>query len=146
MKTTSTHKKALQSAIVLWYTPLMKNGNLKTNGVHLRDHEYATVKLLLENGYDVELIPPSQINGLRMPDIMLHGTPWEMKSPQGGGKCTIMNTIQNGVNQSRNMIVDLRRCKLSDEQALKELKYYLKNSKRLRRLKVITKAEIILDL
>ena len=71
MKTSLTHKKALQSAIALWYIPSMKKGTLKTNGVHLRDHEYATVKLLLENGYDVELVPPSQINGLRMPDIML---------------------------------------------------------------------------
>ena len=60
----------------------MKEGNLTQNRVHLKEHEYATVKTLLKNGYDVELIPPSEIKGLRMPDIMLQGIPWEMKSPQ----------------------------------------------------------------
>lgn len=49
----------------------MGKGNLKQNGVHLQDHEYATVKLLLENGFDIELIPPSQIKNLKMPDMIL---------------------------------------------------------------------------
>ncbi len=35
----------------------MEIGTLKTNGVHLADHEYDTVKLLTEKGYDIELIP-----------------------------------------------------------------------------------------
>ena len=123
----------------------MEKGKLTQNGVHLQEHEYATVKTLLENGYNVELIPPSRINGLRMPDIMLQGTPWEMKAPQGGGKCTILNTLQSAVNQSRNLIVDLRRCKLTDEQAIKELKYHFQHSKRVRRMKIITKDAKILD-
>lgn len=80
----------------------METGILKTNGVHLEEHEYATVKLLIENGFDVELVPPSRIKGLRMPDIMIQGVPWEMKSPQGDGKRTIMNTIQNAAHQSGN--------------------------------------------
>ena len=55
----------------------MEKGILKANGVHLANHEYNTVKLLTENGYDVELIPPSVIKGLRMPDIMINNVPWE---------------------------------------------------------------------
>lgn len=39
----------------------MEKGKLKQNGVHLEEHEYNTVKYLLESGYDVELIPPSKI-------------------------------------------------------------------------------------
>ena len=124
----------------------MKEGKLTQNGVHLKAHEYSTVKLLLENGYDVELIPTSGIKGLRMPDIMLQGVPWEMKSPQGDGKRTIMNTIQNASHQSTNIIVDLRRCKLREDLALKELQWHFKLSKRIRRLKVITKDEKILDI
>ena len=50
--------------------------------VHLADHEYKTVKLLTENGYDVELIPPSVIKGLRMPDIMINNVPWEIKTAE----------------------------------------------------------------
>ncbi|MCR5094833.1 MAG: hypothetical protein K6B72_12775 [Lachnospiraceae bacterium] len=123
----------------------MENGNLKTNGVHLRDHEYATVKLLLENGYDVELIPPSQISGLRMPDIMLQGTPWEMKAPEGNGKKTVQNTMQNAAHQSGNVIIDLRRSKMSEDQALRDFEREFQKSKHIKRMKIIKKDSDILD-
>ena len=123
----------------------MKEGKLTQNGVHLKAHEYNTVKLLLENGYDVELIPISEIKGLRMPDIMLQGVPWEMKSPQGDGKKTIKNTVQNASHQSENIIVDLQRCKIPEDRALKELERYFRLSRRLRRMKVVTKDKKVLD-
>ena len=56
----------------------MERGILKTNGVHLEEHEYATVKLLLELGYNVELIPTSQVKGMRTPDISINGVLWEI--------------------------------------------------------------------
>ena len=90
----------------------MKKGILIQNKVHLKEHEYKTVKLLLENGYDIELIPPSVIKGLRMPDIMMKGVAWEIKSPEGNGKNTIKNTAQNASHQSENIIIDLRRTKI----------------------------------
>ena len=34
---------------------MAKKGQLKQNGVHLKDHEYNTVKLFLNMGYDIEL-------------------------------------------------------------------------------------------
>ena len=123
----------------------MAKGVLKQNGVHLETHEYATVTLLLELGNDVELIPPSKIKGLQMPDLMLQGLPWEMKSPKGAGKNTIKHTIQNAGHQSSNIIVDLRRCKLSSDLALKDLNYYFKISKRVRRMKIIVNDEEIID-
>ena len=82
----------------------MDKGKLTQNGVHLKEHEYRTVKTFLENGYDIELIPTHEIKGLRMPDIMLLGLPWEMKA--------------------QNIIIDLRRCKANEERALKELRQY----------------------
>lgn len=123
----------------------MEKGLLKQNGVHLLDHEYETVKLLLENGYSITLIPPMQIKGMNTPDIMFDGIVWEMKSPTGGGKYTIKHTVQNAKHQSSNVIVDLRRCKLQDEHAIRELKHHFELSKRLRRMKIITKYENILD-
>ena len=122
-----------------------RKGILKQNGVHLKEHEYDTVKLLLEAGFDVELIPASQIKGLRMPDIMLQGVPWEMKSPEGNGKNTIKNTFQNASHQSSNIIVDLRRTKLPEERTIKDMEGRFKLSKRIRRLKIITKEGKILD-
>ncbi len=124
----------------------MEKGTLTQNGVHLEDHEYETVKYLLQNGYDVELIPPAQIRGLRMPDIIMQGVPWEIKAPLGSGKSTIKHTVQNASHQSTSIIIDLRRCKISDEKAVNEIKRYYDKSKRIRRLMIIMKNSELLDL
>lgn len=124
----------------------MDKGILVQNGVHLEAHEYNTVKFFLERGHDVELIPPSKIKNLQMPDIMLQNVPWEMKSPIGNGKYTIKNIIQNASHQSENIIVDLRRCKMDQSQAQKEIQHYFNLSKRIRRVKVILKSEETIDL
>ncbi|MBQ8983079.1 MAG: hypothetical protein IJ079_05765 [Lachnospiraceae bacterium] len=123
----------------------MKMGILKTNGVHLEEHEYSTVKLLLEIGQDVVLIPTSQVKGMRTPDIAIDGVLWEMKSPTGSGKNTIKHTLQNASHQSNNVIVDLRRCKLPQDLAIKELEQRFYLSKRIRRMKIITNDEQTID-
>lgn len=123
----------------------MEKGTLKQNGVHLEPHEYKTVKLLLEYGFDIELVPPSKIKGVHIGDLVMQGVLWEMKSPEGGKRYTIKNNVQNAMHQAQNMIMDLRRCKLDDEQAISETVHYFKMSKRLRRLKIITKSEKVLD-
>ena len=124
----------------------MKIGTLKTNGVHLQSHEYHSVKLLLEAGFDIELIPTANIKGLQMPDIMINQVPWEIKAPEGGSKNTIKHNIQNAAHQSENVIFDLCRCKLDEDKALKEIQHHYNLSKRIKRLKIITKSEIIIDI
>ena len=124
---------------------LMRTGILKTNGVHLQPHEYQTVKLLLANGYDVELLPPSAIKGLPTPDIIIDGRLWEMKAPLGSSRNTIKHTFQHGKRQAENLVIDLRRCKLDPDKALQEIRQNFKLSKRIKRLKVITKDSSILD-
>ena len=93
----------------------------------------------------MELIPASQIKGFHAPDIMLQGVPWEMKAPQGGGKNTIKNTVQNASHQSENIILDLRRCKIPQDKEVKEAEQKLKLSKRLRRMKIVAEGEKIFD-
>ena len=123
----------------------MAKGILTQNKVHLKEHEYMTVKLLLEAGYDIELIPPSAIKGLRMPDIVMQGVAWEMKSPEGNGKYTMKNAIQNASHQSQNIVIDLRRSPMTEKTAIRELENYFKLSRRLKRMKIICKDEKILD-
>ena len=123
----------------------MEKGKLKNNNVHLHEHEYATVKVLLENGYDIELIPPIRIEGVRTPDITMRGVAWEMKAPSGDGKNTIRHIVKKAIHQSENLIIDLRRCKLPQDQVVKELEHHFNLSKRIRRLMIITKTEEILD-
>ena len=123
----------------------MAKGKLTQNKVHLKQHEYETVKLLLEQGYDVELIPPSGIKGLQMPDIIIHGVAWEMKSPEGSGKYTLKNAIQGASHQSQNVIIDLRRSPMEEQKSINELVRRFQLSHRLRRMKLICKDNKILD-
>jgi len=54
-------------------------------------------------------------------DIILQGVPWEMKSPVEAGKYTIKNIVQNASHQSVNIIIDLRRCKMMDDEAIRKI-------------------------
>ncbi len=123
----------------------MKKGKIIPNGVILEKHEYRTVLLFTEMGVDIELIPKSEKKGVHAPDIVMNGLRWEMKSPKGEGKYLMQNTIQKAVKQSRNVIVDLRRAKRSQERCLQELEKEFGSSKNLQKLKVITKSRKILD-
>ena len=123
----------------------MSKGNLTQNNVHLKEHEYQTVKLLLEQGFDVELIPPSAIKGVKMPDIVMLGVAWEIKSPEGSGKYTLKNAIQNASHQSQSIIIDLRRYPSDESKAIKSIDRHFSLSRRLKRLKIICKDNTILD-
>ena len=118
---------------------------LTQNGVHLQEHEYVTVRLFLEMGLDIELIPKSQIKKYRQPDIMMGGVAWEIKAPIGTGKKNIENIMQGASGQSRNIIIDLFRSRMPEEEAIKGYEQYFRRSKRIKRVKIIKKNRDILD-
>lgn len=120
-------------------------GQLVRNGVHLQDHEFETIKVLLQEDVEINLIPPIQGKGIKTPDFTINSVIWEMKAPEGSGKKTMQNTIQRAGKQSPNVIIDLRRSKMSQERAINELKHHFQLSKRLNKLKIITKEAEILD-
>ena len=117
----------------------MKKGKIIPNGVVLKTHENATVVFLTEQGYDIELIPKSNVTGVHSPDIIMNRLKWEMKAPKGDGKYLINNTIQKAVKQSRNIIIDLRRAKRHQSKCLREIENEFKRSNSVDRIIVITK-------
>ena len=121
------------------------NGKITPNGVSLEKHEYATVLLLTEMGYDVELVPRSTREGEHTPDIIIDNVKWEMKSPTGETRNTIKNIIQGALRQSVNVILDLRRVKRPMEKCLRDIEREFTHNKKLRRLLVITKSKKVLD-
>jgi len=122
-----------------------KRGKITPNGVVLKHHENATAVFLTEQGFDVDLIPTSNIEGVHTPDIKMNGLEWEMKAPIGEGKYLMANTIQKAVKQSHNVIVDLRRTKRHQTKCLRELENEFRKSGSLKRLKIITKSGKTLD-
>ena len=124
---------------------MVKRGKIIPNGVVLKEHELSTVVLLTCLGFDVELIPKSNIKGVHTPDVRINGILWEIKSPKGEGKSLMKNTIQKACKQSSNVIVDLRRTKRHQEKCLNELQREFAHSKTLKRLTLITKKRNIID-
>ena len=106
---------------------------------------YATVLLLTEKGFDVELIPKSNVEGVHNPDIRMQGLLWEIKSPVGSGKYVLKNILHKASHQSENVIIDLRRCKLPNDKCVNELEFHFSHISRLRRMKIITKSKNLLD-
>ncbi|MCR5528138.1 MAG: hypothetical protein K6F49_02865 [Saccharofermentans sp.] len=125
---------------------MSERGSIIPNGVVLKEHEMATVVLLTELGCNVELIPKSNLQGVRTPDVRIEGLLWEIKSPKGEGKSLMKNTVQKACRQSCNVIVDLRRVKRYQEKCLSELNREFEYSRSLKRLKIITKNGSIIDL
>ena len=118
---------------------MKKKGKITPNGVVLKTHENATAVFLTEQGFDVELIPASNIEGVHTPDIKMDGLKWEMKAPLGEGNQLMENTIQRALRQSQNIIIDLRHTKRHQTKCLRELEKQFLNKKGIKHLKVITK-------
>lgn len=114
-------------------------GKIIPNGVVLKTHENATVVFLTEQGFDIELIPRSNTQGVHTPDILMDDMKWEMKSPKGEGGSLMKNTIQKALKQSQNIIIDLRRAKRHQTKCLREIERQFNNSKSIKKLLVITK-------
>ena len=131
---------------VVKYTRGGKQGRLTTNGVVMEKHELLTINfLLLGLGEDIELIVPSSKPGSKTPDFRMCGVSWEMKSPRGKGKYTMRDTIARALRQSENVVIDLRRMKVSSEKCLNELEKIFNGDKRIRRLLVIVNNQKMVD-
>ena len=124
---------------------MRKRGRITPNGVVLKHNENATAVFLTEQGFDVELIPTSNVEGVHTPDIKMNGLKWEMKAPIGEGRYLMANTIQRAVKQSCNVIVDLRHTKRHQIKCIRELENEFRKSGSLKHLKIITKSGNTLD-
>ena len=122
-----------------------KTGRITPNGVSLEKHEYNTVIFFTEQGFDIELIRPSNTPRNQNADFVMKGVVWEMKCPTGKGKNNISNIFKKAILQSENIIFDLRQNKVSENVAIKELEKLFKQTRRCRKLIVITKDGKMLD-
>jgi hypothetical protein len=59
----------------------------------------------------------------KTPDIVVDGVRWEIKSPLGKGKHTIEHQFQRAAKQSKNIVIDARRCKLHIARVRSQVRY-----------------------
>jgi hypothetical protein len=116
-----------------------KTGKITPNGVILETHENATIVYLTEKGFNIELIPTSQIEGIHTPDFKMCGLDWVMKSPCGHSRWTIENQLRRAVRQSQNIVLDGRRLKMPNQQIEREITRQFEKFKSIKRLILINK-------
>lgn len=124
----------------------MRTGKITPNGVILETHENATVVFLTKQGYDLELIPPTQLKGVRTPDIRMNGLDWEMKAPKSDGKYTIEHSFRSALKQSPNIIFDIRWSKIPQGKCVAEIERRFNDFNKVVRVLIITKQKKLLDL
>lgn len=122
-----------------------KGGKIIPNGVSLEKHELDTLLVFTELGCNVELVPVSLTPCTKSPDVIIGGKTWEMKSPIGHSKSTLEHCFKKAARQSENIIIDLRRTKLKQQNAISQLEYQFYHSKRIKCMKIVTKKAKILD-
>lgn len=124
----------------------MKKGKITPNGVVLEAHGNATVVFMTEQGFDVELIAPSQLKGAKTPDIRMNKLDWEMKAPVGKSANTIKRAFKSALSQSKNIIFDLRNSPFSDKSNIMKLEKEFSDIKSVKHLMIVTKSHGLIEL
>ena len=134
----------LGQVLLFFYSQFMpKNGRFISNGCILKPHEQKTVFFLLAHGHNIELIPASSQPGIHTADIVIDGITRELKAPLGDSKWTLSRNMKRGRKQSDKIIVDLFRCKRSENKSIRELNSYFSNNKKIKELWIITRSGTI---
>ncbi|WP_312715483.1 VG15 protein [Corynebacterium flavescens] len=94
-----------------------------TNGVKAKQHEKVTYETLARAGHTIELSPVSTTAGERSADAFVDGRLTELKAPTGVGKETVVQTVRKGRGQSPNLVIDLHRSEMSEDEALRQIDY-----------------------
>lgn len=112
-------------------------------GTILQKHELSVANILIRTGYDVTFIP---VGLLPTADLRYRNLEWEVKSPVGNGRRTLEKNLRKATRQSSNIILDLSRITIEEDQCILYLRNHIKNFHSIKRLLVITKNQKILSI
>ena len=96
----------------------IKRGTLSGNKSGLTEAERKVVDDLLKSGKNVEIIPRSNISGVKTPDFKIDGILTELKTLTGSSLNTPVTRIVDGFAQgAQKVLIDGRQTGLTIEQA-----------------------------
>jgi UTP:GlnB (protein PII) uridylyltransferase len=117
-------------------------------GVFVDVHEKIAVDFLAsEIGHDVTFLLPDRRKGAKTPDIEMNSLLWEIKSPMGRSSRTIENNLRLALQQSPNIVLDLRRMdgRIPTKKLLNEIERQFTLAKAIKRIIVITRQDKHID-
>lgn len=121
-----------------------KAGIYIVSGRRIWSHEMHIAEVLSLAGHYVEFL---EEGNLKTADILLDGTPYEIKSPESFNANTLEHTIKNALKQSPNLIIDMSRMKkVRSDKVRMFLVNQLRKSKQIKRLLLITRQGQIIDI
>ena len=85
-------------------------------------------------------------NAAKSADLKVGNIVWEIKSPIGDGKRTMQNNLRTADDQSPNIIINLARCKMNPDRAIRKIRYELGKANKIKRLLVIYKSGKVITL
>lgn len=89
-----------------------------------KQHEISLAELLVRTGHKVCFV---EVGPHKTPDIYYLHKYWEIKSPTGNSSRTIENNIRAALTQSENIIIDLRRTKISSTKTKQYIINHFRN-------------------
>lgn len=115
--------------------------------VDIWPHELLTAWALSAAGHTVEFLPRIQGHKIKTPDILLNGSPWEIKCPQTDQIAAIERNIRRACKQSNRVVLDSRRMrKLKGNTIIKECQSCIQRIKSLQKLLLIIHPDTVLTI
>ena len=128
--------------------PRKEYGKILFKNHNLEQHEISTVFCLASFGFDIELLPPTDIPNSNNPDLLLFGTFWEIKRPKNFNKNTIKKRFRKANRQScGKSIFDLRDINSKNvEDAINFIIELFKTTRGISHIMIIVSDSKILDI
>ena len=94
----------------------------------------------------VKFIVPIDDYKRKSADILMLGAAWEIKCPIGDSKSTIRNQFRRASRQSKNIIIDMRRTKLKQNNIEKEVFFQIGERPYIKKVILIDKSEKVIEI
>ena len=108
-------------------------------------NELQTAKFFADRGKEIRFIRPSNIKGDHKADFWMDGMRWEVKNPHGTSARTIESNLRTAIEQSNNIIFDLRKMGKYKTNAIYRLKTEFIKRKQIQKLRIIINSDEMLE-
>lgn len=110
-------------------------------------HEREIAEVLAEQLHERVILQPviNSPDGIKMPDYIIDGKQYDLKSIEGVGKNTFDNAVKGQKSQATNFVFDITKCPLPMDEILRKLEAILTNRNRgwIEKLILIDNGEIV---
>ena len=93
----------------------------------------------------VRVLPQSKGYKETSADFIIDGSSYELKSPKTSSVRSISNLIQSATKQSRNVVIDIRKSRITEKKMIQICNERLKSLKKIKKIVLIVNKKIVLE-